>query len=249
MKNNRNHDPSGRPTRGSFKPIEKTKIKYHFANINTFRNYADLQTIEVFREEVKNATAIYLRHAAKTCGTFIKISNQSKKIISEKTAFGKSYVCSFIDCCISYYNGDNTDVICVDLTCPQVSSKDPKKAFAQARENSKLIITKMVEPILQKMECKKWANITKEHTKQYKDIGLAVQFMCKYISELYIGSLPKQLRSDVYKEALELDQRIGEHYCYIDDLDIYQLKKQCKHTNSSLKQECATLLFCRCFKP
>lgn len=241
---NSSHNPSGRPIRGSLKPILKTEIEEEFQILNNSGEIVDLHLIEEFREKIKNTAAIYLRYAARTCRAFIQISDESRGIIRNQLSNFGSHFWGFISCGISYYNLYYEDIIVVNLSGPEMASKDPKKAFAQARENSKKIIQKRVEVILQKMRDGVWENITEEFIVQYITIGPAVRFLCDYIAALYIGNLPRTLTREVYADACKLDSHVADHYEPNDKLGFYQLKKQSKHAYTVLKQESATMIFC-----
>lgn len=239
--NNRNR------IRGSLKPIVNTIF---FNSLNYILNTSgalNTFTAQYCRETLKEVVAQYLKHP------FIKFSNDDDYKVNQnsKTIFinflkrnSNNAVHGFADCCLNYFNGDREISLHLDLSIPECNSGVFNKALKKAMMNSKKIVKQKFNKIYKKMENNEWNNVPDYLFNDYKGIETAVTSVCTYIYTINTQKIPSALTVDLYNKAYNLDNTISKYFKYVPSANYYKIIKNESIFYSSLKQECATLIFC-----
>lgn len=192
---------------------------------------------EIFREYLKDAIALRMRH---TMYAPIEISDICINVIKKYAK--NTYVFSFIRCSLKYYcNRKIHKIKTLDTSCACCKSKDYHKSLQHAKQDC-LECGKHYIKSIKKMPIYNDANMLNDCL----DIQKAIDFVCRYICAMHEGTLPKTLKCSTYNDIHKKDTSISKLYSYNELGDYYCLTAK-KATYNSISLVTATELFCSCF--
>lgn len=251
--NRKNKHRSGNRISGSLDPFEVEWLQSPLSDIFNTGNIVIKDLPDMFRERVKIAVSLRMRQAADMNLSTLAISSQSQDIISRQlTAHHLETDIGFVLCTLKYFSGEKQHTFSLNLNCASCNSRDEGKAFAHARADCRRLNSKYVNRILARLKERPWTNLTQAEIdtliEQYLAIGHSIKFVGEYLTKLCNGKLPSQLGSSVYAKACALDPAIADHYLYNERTDIYLLNKKRSHAFTTVKQECATYIFCVAYR-
>lgn len=244
---------SGDRIKGCLEPFQVEEVQNVYFAISHSGNIVVMNLLNIFRENSKIVVALRMRSAVDMNKSISVISSGSRSIITNNlNKHEHAADTGYIDCCLQYFSGEKQHNITLNLNCASCRSKDLDKALAHARMDCEKYRKEYVGKIIRRLKEKPWSNLNDEQVKelieQYQSIEFSIRFVCKYLTRLCTGKLPKNLGEEVFKAACEYDQSLVDHYIHNDGLGVYFLNTKHNHAFSTVNQECATYIFCATYR-
>lgn len=231
--------------RGDLTPFYCDNIKKAFSEAIVKGSVEDI--IQDLRLLIKEAVYLRYKVALTDCGKNFLMTQSTERIINDFLDGREDHpkTKSFVRCVNAYFTGQETadNIVLKDIKC---HSKSIYKSLKHAEKDCEKVVSAMINPILNNIILNQ-DQYSFELLERYRDIEDAINFINYYFKSYFYGIMPKIIDSVVYIEASELDMKVAEHYVYNSELEKYNILSDRNNKFSTINQESATYIICRCW--
>lgn len=249
VKKNYKKSKRGSRVRAKLKAFTKTPLEDQFKIVHAQSGVVSLRDLSLLREMLKDSTAIFLKTAIEHCRVRkCFITDDSRIIINDNLNrnFSDPHVIGSVSCVIDYINGVRNHIITINQGCPSCNSSRKRIALKHIQKDIALFVVTFVDRTIERLGSHHWRNTTPKEIEKMKGTRIAIIALTAFLSNYYLGSLPKTMDIGVYRTALNYDARLSSFYTIEGN---YVTVKNKRMPYSSISQEAAAFIFTVSFLP